>query len=354
MAYLKPPLTENDVKKLTISKLRLAYLEISKYYNRILNNEVVYCHKCNDHRSAKEAFYEDKKFASGYYPICKKCILDMVEKRDKNGISHETKESVMTVLRMMDLPYIDSLYESMRKKTTDSTADQKVSSPFMAYMRVVKSLPNYRGMTFDNSEFAPSEALSNEQSEIDMEIARKGKRRFGRGYTDEEYIKLEEEYQDWVNRYACENKVQEFLFQRICVLSLKIEKVQRQGGDTKDLDKSIQDIFQTLGIKPTQSNSNALTEAKTFGQLIQKWENEKPIPEPEDEFKDVDNIGLYIDVFFKGHMAKMMGIQSAMSALYDKYIRKYTVKRETEETGGYDSEAMFNKIFGKKIDEGEL
>ena len=49
----------------------------------------------------------------------------------------------------------------------------------------------------------------------------------------------------------------------------------------------------------------------TFGQLIDKWEQEKPIPEPDEEFKDVDKIGLYIDVFFKGHLSKMMGLKNA-------------------------------------------
>ena len=45
-----------------------------------------------------------------------------------------------------------------------------------------------------------------------------------------------------------------------------------------------------------------------FGTLIDKWENTRPIPEIDEELKDVDNIGVYLDVFFKGHLAKMMGM----------------------------------------------
>ena len=88
----------------------------------------------------------------------------------------------------------------------------------------------------------------------------------------------------------------------------------------------------------------------TFGQLIDKWEQEKPIPEPEEEFKDVDKIGLYIDVFFKGHLSKMMGLKNAFSALYERYIAKYTVKKP-EYDEDVDSEVLFDKIFGKSIDE---
>ena len=88
----------------------------------------------------------------------------------------------------------------------------------------------------------------------------------------------------------------------------------------------------------------------TFGQLIDKWEQEKPIPEPEEEFRDVDKIGLYIDVFFKGHLSKMMGLKNAFSSLYEKFMSKYTVKKPQYDED-FDSEALFDQIFGSKMDE---
>ena len=106
----------------------------------------------------------------------------------------------------------------------------------------------------------------------------------------------------------------------------------------------------SMALKPNQNNSNALTEAKTFGQLIQKWENEKPIPEPDEEFRDVNKIGMYLDVFFKGHLARMMGLKNAFSHTYEKFIKKYTVDKPQydEDT---DSETLFDQIFGAGVDE---
>lgn len=107
----------------------------------------------------------------------------------------------------------------------------------------------------------------------------------------------------------------------------------------------------SLQIKPSQTNSNALTEAKTFGQLIEKWEDEwdggKPIPEPDEDFKDPDHMITLVDTFFKGHLAKMMGLKNGFSRLYDKYMKKYTVSQPQydEDT---DSEAIFEQIFGKE------
>ena len=160
---------------------------------------------------------------------------------------------------------------------------------------------------------------------------------------------METEYQDWIKRYACENKAQEILFKRICFKELEIDKAQKAGKDTKELDKTLQDLMGSMALKPNQNNSNALTEAKTFGQLIQKWENEKPIPEPEGEFADVDKIGLYLDVFFKGHLSKMMGLKNAFSSLYDRFMKKYTVTRP-EYKEDADTEMLFDQIFGSQID----
>ena len=163
---------------------------------------------------------------------------------------------------------------------------------------------------------------------------------------------LENEYQDWTTRYPCENKSQELLFKRICFKELEIDKAQRDGKDTKELDATLQNLMGSLNIKPSQKTSNALTDNLTFGQLIDKWEQEKPIPEPEEEFKDVDKIGLYIDVFFKGHLSKMMGLKNAFSSLYERFMAKYTVTKPQYDED-FDSESLFDQIFGSKIDEEE-
>ena len=144
-------------------------------------------------------------------------------------------------------------------------------------------------------------------------------------------------------------RIQTYCFLRMNIKELEINKAQRSNKDTKELDKTLQDLMTSMSLKPNQNNSNALTEAKTFGQLIQKWESEKPIPVPEGEFADVDKIGLYIDVFFKGHLSKMMGLKNAFSSLYDRFMSKFTVTRP-EYKEDADTEMLFDQIFGSQID----
>lgn len=332
--------------------MRKAYNELAESYNKIFERRYLLCSVCGNPQKAEEAFYMDDRYIGKRFPICKRCLQKMVEQRktDKDE-PNETKESVRNVLRMLDLPYLDDLYEQCVKGAAEGLKEKNRKSPFSTYIVMVKSLPQYRDKHWENSEFGEDYYDPESPDEINenSRLYKQAKKRFGRGYSPQDLIFLESEYQDWTRRYACENKAQELLFKRICFKELEIDKAQRSGKDTKELDKTLQDLMASMSLKPNQNNSNALTEAKTFGQLIQKWETEKPIPEPEGEFADVDKIGLYIDVFFKGHLSKMMGLKNAFSSLYDRFMQKYTVTRP-EYKEDAETEMLFDQIFGSQID----
>lgn len=354
MATLIQAKTPDEIRNMSLAVIKHAYNDLASDYTKIVENKYMFCPKCGQFLSA-DTFYMDKRFALEKFPICKRCCLQMVEQRkNKNSEPNETKESVQRMLQLMDLPYIDSFYEDCVKGAWDEVKEKNRTSPFATYNTAIRSLPQWRGMTWKDSEFEEEYISDDEEIKENSRILKQGMKRFGKIYTPQELVFLENEYQDWIKRYPCDTKSQEILFQRICCKELEINKAQKAGKNTKELDKTLQELMGSLQIKPNQSNSNALTEAKTFGQLIQRWEDEydggKPIPEPDEDFKDVDKIGLYIDVFFKGHLAKMVEIKNAFSRLYDRFMAKFTVTKPqyNEDT---DSEELFDQIFGAKIDE---
>lgn len=351
MIRLKPALTEEEVRKTGVAQIRQAYNALAKDYNRILDGKLYYCHLCNEFHPA-ENFYSDKKYASGLFPICKKCLIGLACDYDKKTNQYtDNREKTMDVLKMMDLPYIDSMYQSALTSTSEEVSDKHRNTAWSQYITCIKSLPNWRGKTWKDSEM-PADYLDKDEEEINenSRTLKQAKKRFGDGYTNSDLLFLETEYQDWIKRYACENKAQEILFKRICFKELDIDKAQKAGKDTKELDKTLQDLMGSMSLKPNQNNSNALTEAKTFGQLIQKWEDEKPIPEVDEEFKDESHIGKYIDIFFRGHTARMMGLKNAYSVLYDNYMKKYAVNKP-EYDEDTESESLFNQIFGTDVDD---
>lgn len=350
MTELKYASTVEELKRQGISSLRDAYVEVADNYNSILDMKILRCPMCGDFKKKDTGFYQDMRFISGRYPICKECLLKMAEQRTKaTDEPNETKKSVQKVLMMLDKIYDDDFYDKCVKGASDGVKEKNRHSPFATYITTIMSLPQWQNKTWDDSDFGSSvikTELDEETLVMNEELLKKAVARFGDEYSNADLLFLEKEYEDWTTRYACESKAQELLFKRICFKELEIEKAQKSGKDTKELDKTLQEYMGSAQLKPSQNNSNSLTDAKTFGQLIDKWEQTKPIPEPSEEFRDIDKIGQLIDVFFKGHLAKMMGLKNAFSASYDHFMKKYTVTKPEYEDGDV-SEELFDKLFNK-------
>lgn len=188
----------------------------------------------------------------------------------------------------------------------------------------------------------------------DVKDAKKAKLKsvkfFGTGFEDDDYVFLEDEYLDWTTRHECSTKAQEEIFKQICYEQLDILKAKRKGLPTKDLTKTLQDLLDTANLKPKQTKDNTLAEQNTFGTLIRKWENEKPIPEPDETWKDVDNIAKYITIYFLGHLCKMMGIKNTYARMYEQEMAKYKVDKPEYED---DDEALFDAVFGGGLDDSD-
>lgn len=347
MATLKPALSEDEVKKLGVAQTRAEYNKLATTYNKLVNNEVLLCPVCNTWQSAKEGFYTDRTNATGRFYECKRCLLKEVEQRKGDRDEpNETKESVQKVLRKMNKVYDDGFYEDCIKGATDGVNEKMRHSAFATYITAVNSLPQWQGKTWEDSDFgSDNSSKSDEEIKIIQKTIKSAKKRFGLDYSSEDLMFLEQEYQDWVTRYECNTKAQESIFELLCLKKLERNKASRAGQSTKDIDKTYQELLSTANITPKQSVSNGFNDSLTFGQMIEKWEQEKPIPEPDPEFQDVDNIGHYIRVWFTGWLGKAFGIKNIYTDECEEEINKYRVLKPEEKEEGSSSE-IYEKMFG--------
>ena len=347
MAFMKQALSEADIKKLTVSGVKKAYNALAKDYNKLIEQDVVLCPKCNEFK-ARNNFYQNKNYEAGFFPICKECLLKMATDKNKDGTYKDNKKKAKKTLMLMDLPFLEAVYDTALIDVTNAVAEKNRATAWSQYLVMMQSLPQYRGLHWENSEFKNKSEFDDDYTTVEnQEIIKIAKKRFGSGlYSDEEYLYLEQEYSDWVERYECDTKSQELIFQRICQKQLEINKATKNGQPTKDLDDSLQKLLNSANILPKNNVNNSLTNSLTFGQLIEKWETEKPIPLPSKEFQDVDGIGKYIRVWFTGWLGKAVGLKNAYTDECDEYIRQYKVTKPNynEEE---DSESIYQKLFGK-------
>ena len=277
-----------------------------------------------------------------HLPICKKCLDKMFEHYTE-VYGNDEDAAIRRICEKYDIYYNVSLLNASRKIT-------KNRSRIHTYISKA-NLVQYKGKTYDTTLDEERKDGIIETLE-DVKESKKAKLKtvkfFGTGFSDDDYQYLQDQYNDWTSRCECKTKAQEEVFKRICFKQLEILKANREGRDTKDLDKTFQDYLDTANLKPKQNNMDALSDAQTFGTLLAKWENERPLPEIDEDLQDVDKIGQYIDVFFRGDLAKMMGLKNGLSNLYTKYMKKYTVEKPEYE-GDEDNEALFDAIFGGDI-----
>lgn len=283
-------------------------------------------------------------------PYCKQCIEEFYQyyfnEYINDGNLNPEKKAIKRLCMSFDIYYVDKVCNSAIQRAKES--DNNIS-PMSQYMKIIQlSQYNKKNETYDNTiSEEEKEDFSNYISSISdsRNVDEKVVEFFGIGFTDEDYKFLDKEYQDWTARHECNTKAQEEVFKRICFKQLEILKATRRGEDTKNLDDTFQKLLDTAKLQPKQNSGDTTADNQTFGTLIDKWENTRPLPEIDEELRDVDKIAWYMDVFFRGHLSKMMGLKNGLSNLYNKFIKKYTVEKP-EYNNDDNNEAIFDAVFG--------
>lgn len=345
MAYLMDSKKEAEIQMLGVKAVKDYAKKISATYDKIINGDYVYCHGCNEFHATIN-FYNDKRFASGLYPLCKKTLTEMAtDYSKKENIRIDNREKTIKVFQMLDIPFIDSVYQSALQSTQEAVGEKNRATAFQHTLTIVKSLPQYKGMTFENSEFGDSGNPDDEQ------LSKRKPRKeivklFGSGFSNEDYLYLQDQYDDWCARTQVDSKSQQVYVVQICMQSLDIYKDRKSNKDVTNKLKALDTLMNAANLQPKQNVANAATDSLTFGQLIEKWEEEKPIPEPSEEFKDVDGIGKYIRVWFTGWLCKAFGLKAnVFTEEFNEEISKYTVSKPSESEDNNSNE-IYDRIFG--------
>lgn len=181
-------------------------------------------------------------------------------------------------------------------------------------------------------------------------------RAWGKGFTADQYEYLEEQYQDWVTKNVCKTKAQEELFRNISLAQLDVRITRQKGGKVAEAQKILQDLMNSANILPKQNSDNILAETQTFGTLLKKIEETRPLPEPDPMWEDVDGIKQYVDTWFYGHLSKALGVKNDCADEYEKEIRKYTVERPSDEELQQESDLvkLFENTTSKSADDSPL
>lgn len=300
-------------------------------------------------------------------PYCQTCKIDLynkyVQEFTKKNYKNPEQKAVQRICMAFDLFYDDRIYQQALKEYTKVISNTKRQASLISYYFKNRNLMQCKddGSSYDASIFREYDSVLEEERTMTVfhrkdeekeNIVNKASEFFGEGFSDEDYLFLQKEYDDWTSRHECQTKAQEEIFKDICFNRLRNLKALRNGEDVKDISAAFDRMLSSGKLQPKQNYNESTSDAQTFGTLIKKYEETRPLPTIDPALQDVDKIGRYIDVFFRGHTCKMVGIENAYSHLYTDEMKKYTVNLPEYDSEN-DSEIIFDTMFGSKIEEGD-
>lgn len=319
------------------------------------SNQKFFCCRCGIAYSRQKGFFPVSHSpmyrGSGYLPICNECIEKMFE--DYIRQFGDERAAMKRLCMKLDLYWADPIYDMVEKTVA-------THSKVRAYIGKT-NLYRYLDKTYDDTikdeervtlsvQTSQSYVLPEQNGETVSEVSPEIISFWGPGYTPEMYMELEQRRQHWMDRLPDGTKVDmgmEILIRTGCCLELDINRDRLAG---KSIEKSVSALNTVLGslkLKPDQKRDGGDAEAERtpMGVWIKRWEEERPVPEPDEELRDHDGVVRYITTWFLGHLCKMLGIRNTYCKMYEDAIIERTGADPTDDDVEID-EDMFNDIFG--------
>lgn len=275
---------------------------------------------------------------------------------------------------------VDALYDRYRDEFGEEEAIRRICQKFDIYFNpaIVRASKNmgkyksrmasyisrcnikmYNGKTYDNTireegdlAIQKLEDLEEQQDKSKFVVTKQMVHDWGLNFSPSEYEFLENEYNDWSSKCVIAGKSKDALVRDLCIQRLQINKALLDGKIdiyTK-MTETFQRTLDRAALTPKIEEANERASEIPLGVMIKNFEEHDPIPEPLDEWKDVDGIAHFYSVYFLGHLCKMMGIKNPHSELYEKEMAKYRV--EIPELADADDEDVFDAAMSRITENG--
>lgn len=304
--------------------------------------------------------------AVGTLPICKTCLTSIYD--NYLVVCNDPKKAVRATCRRLDLYWSERVFDGVMK--------QNEARPIiMRYMTRI-SLAQYACKSYDDTlihegtiwdlpmKSDPKEEdevkpeLKPEDLDIDLnppkisleDIPQDVIDFWGSGYTPEMYIELEQRRAYWMSNLLKGDEDAELdigaeaIIRQICNVEIDINKERMAGRSADKLINTLNTLLGSANLKPTQKKEDTSSfDNRPLGKWIQLWEEGKPVPEPDENLKDVDGIVKFVLTWLYGHLAKMFNVKNAHSKMYEEELNKYRVKEEDFES---DDDTLLDEVFG--------
>lgn len=280
-------------------------------------------------------FYKSKSpfFPTGYVNICKQCIANMVNYKDIT--------TVYTICQTLDIPFFYNRW--------NETCEKNPKNPLGNYIRMANSgINEFNGARYKDSIFSDSGNSSTDTYSFDdverdffsdFKPTREMLLRWGTKYEAEQYIKLENFYNDMKDKNNIETPQDIDYLKKLSVISMKMDEELEKGNYSQA--KSLGDLFSKY-MADSKFRAMDKTEAdktgglRSFSSIYAEVESDGFIP-PWEHYRKIK--GLTQDIVDKCimHMENFTLRLNRIEKMTEppKDTPLLTQDETTEELGGY-------------------
>ena len=297
-----------------------------------------------------------------YMHICKECINSMFNRYLSQ--SGDEKLAVRQMCRKLDLYWNESIYNAVKLKNTSRT--------IMTSYITKTNTTTYAGKCYDdtlidegtlwnngtitNEQIDQAEPKTDDLEEID--ISEDIISFWGPGYTPDMYLDLEQRKAYWMSNFPKDAEIDigtQALIRQACNLEIDINRDRAVGKSIEKSVNALNAVIGSMGLKPAQKKSDDLDNIinnTPLGVWAEKFEYYQPIPEIDDDLKDVNRLQKYIFTWM-GHLCKMLNKKAGFTKLYDEMIEKLRIERPESEDED-DEELLMDVLSDTSLYDGEI
>lgn len=249
--------------------------------------------------------HRNTKLFDGFV-FCADCVRGQAEK----------DETPHDLLRMLNIPYVDSMWSLAEE------ADAK--SAFSEYLKIMGPRKN-QYPTYQDSEF------NSKSSKSGFKVTDEMIGRWGTLSDIEDYIDLEMSYQDLKRLKPPSSSLEDRQYVETVRIGqrLREEITVGKASDIKSLKTAHADSLRDIGLDNTSLYNRDSDEG--IGVHIQKFENTEPLPDIAPEFQDVDRIMDYIRILFTNPMKRVHGVADNNEIAEINNLRSSIIPRRGDE-----------------------
>jgi hypothetical protein len=276
------------------------------------------CTACGEDKRPAIDFYLSRsklyKFNDGRMPVCKECLSKLF--KELNAKYSDEVKALYHLCMLFDIYFDRDLVEKSSANNNFSEEDNLLKS----YMKNVNSLNQYKFKDSMSSDCVvlDDNLLESKKEEVEInnktlfEVTDKMEVRWGASLPIEDYMFLESKYKEFTDVYECRTPAQRLIFEQIAKCLLRGEKALKKDNDVafEKMNNMVSKLMTDGNIKPIQEASVAEDDTATWGKWINLIEQERPIGEPCEQFKDVDKISTYITKWFTRQMQRVFDLST--------------------------------------------